>query len=166
MRRVDTWHRVEGPDGAALLDRLRFARGLATRTKGLLGRRSLPEGEGLAFREKSIHMFFMRMSLDIVFCDAQLQIVRIAHELRPWRIAACTARALRARDRPGRGLAARAARGHGAARRPRLLNRRVPRSSRAGRPSPERDESVPIVSTTLIEMLVRAYGGAGCTTCT
>jgi uncharacterized protein len=89
VRRVDTWHRVEGPDGGALLDRLRFARGLATRTKGLLGRRTLPEGEGLAFREKSIHMFFMRMPLDIVFCDAQLQIVRIAHELRPWRIAAC-----------------------------------------------------------------------------
>jgi uncharacterized membrane protein (UPF0127 family) len=87
--RVDTWHRVEGPDGRPLLDRLRFARGLATRTKGLLGRRTLPEGEGLAFREKSIHMFFMRMPLDIVFCDSQLQIVRIAHELRPWRIAAC-----------------------------------------------------------------------------
>jgi uncharacterized membrane protein (UPF0127 family) len=86
---MDTWHRVEASDGQPLLERLRFARGLATRTKGLLGRRTLLEGEGLAFREKSIHMFFMRMSLDIVFCDAQLQIVRIAHELRPWRIAAC-----------------------------------------------------------------------------
>jgi uncharacterized membrane protein (UPF0127 family) len=87
--RVDTWHRVEAPDGAPLLDRLRFARRLTTRTKGLLGRRSLAQGEGLAFREKSIHMFFMRMSLDIVFCDAQLRIVRIAHELPPWRVAAC-----------------------------------------------------------------------------
>jgi uncharacterized membrane protein (UPF0127 family) len=86
---VDTWHRVEAPDGTPLLDRLRFARGLATRTKGLLGRRSLPQGEGLAFREKSIHMFFMRMSLDIVFCNAQLEIVRIAHELPPWRLAVC-----------------------------------------------------------------------------
>jgi uncharacterized membrane protein (UPF0127 family) len=86
---VDTWHRVEATDGRPLLDRLRFARGLATRTKGLLGRRTLPHGEGLAFREKSIHMFFMRMPLDIVFCDARMQIVRIAHELPPWRIVAC-----------------------------------------------------------------------------
>jgi uncharacterized protein len=89
VRDVDTWHRVEAPDGTPLLDRLRFARSLATRTKGLLGRRSLPQGEGLAFREKSIHMFFMRMSLDIVFCDAQLEIVRIAHELPPCRLAVC-----------------------------------------------------------------------------
>ena len=89
MRWVDTWHRVDAPDGRPLLDRLRFARGISTRAKGLLGRRGLEQGEGLAFREKSIHMFFMRMSLDIVFCDAQLQIVRIAHELRPWRMAAC-----------------------------------------------------------------------------
>ena len=44
--------------------------GARTRTRGLLGRRELAAGEGLAFREKSIHMFFMRMALDIVFCDA------------------------------------------------------------------------------------------------
>ena len=48
-----------------------------------------PSGEGLAFREKSIHMFFMRMSLDIVFCDADLQVVRVVHDLPPWRMAGC-----------------------------------------------------------------------------
>jgi len=86
---VDTWHRVEAPDGRTLFDRLRFARGIATRTKGLLGRRSLPAGEGLAFREKSIHMFFMRMPLDIVFCDGDMRIVRIVPGLAPWRLAGC-----------------------------------------------------------------------------
>jgi uncharacterized membrane protein (UPF0127 family) len=86
---MDTWHRIEAPDGRPLFDRLRFARGLATRTKGLLGRRSLPVGEGLGFREKSIHMFFMRMSLDIVFCDADMRVVRIVHNLSPWRVAGC-----------------------------------------------------------------------------
>jgi uncharacterized membrane protein (UPF0127 family) len=86
---VDTWHRLQAPDGRPLLDRLRFARSFASRTRGLLGRRSLPAGEGLAFREKSIHMFFMRMSLDIVFCDADMQVVRIVHRLSPWRLAAC-----------------------------------------------------------------------------
>jgi uncharacterized protein len=86
---MDTWHHVQAPDGRPLLERLRFARSLPTRTRGLLGRRSLPEGEGLAFREKSIHMFFMRMSLDIVFCDADLQVVRIVDNLAPWRMAGC-----------------------------------------------------------------------------
>ena len=47
----------------------------------------MPAGEGLAFREKSIHMFFMRMPLDIVFCDADMEIIRIVPELRPWRTA-------------------------------------------------------------------------------
>jgi uncharacterized membrane protein (UPF0127 family) len=84
---VDTWHRLEAPGGAPLMERLRFARSLASRTRGLLGRTSLPPGEGLAFRERSIHMFFMRMPLDIVFCDADLRIVRVVHELRPWRMA-------------------------------------------------------------------------------
>ena len=32
---------------------------------GLLGRRELASGEGMAFREKSIHMFAMRMPLDM-----------------------------------------------------------------------------------------------------
>ena len=78
VRAMNTWHSVHGPDGQLLFDRLRFARTSASRMRGLLGRRSLPAGEGLAFREKSVHMFFMRMSLDIVFCDAEMQIVRIA----------------------------------------------------------------------------------------
>jgi uncharacterized membrane protein (UPF0127 family) len=86
---MDTWHHVRAPDGRSLLERMRFARGLASRTRGLLGRRALPAGEGLAFREKSIHMFFMRMSLDIVFCDAELRVVRVVHNLSPWRMAGC-----------------------------------------------------------------------------
>ena len=89
VRGVDTWHAVAGPDGRTLFDRLRFARSLGTRTRGLLGHRSLPAGEGLAFREKSIHMFFMRMSLDVVFCDADMEVVRVVHDLPPWRLAAC-----------------------------------------------------------------------------
>lgn len=82
-------HRVTTADGGLLLDRLRFARSIRTRTKGLLGRRELAPGEGLAFREKSIHMFFMRMPLDIVFCDADLRVVKIVPDLAPWRLAAC-----------------------------------------------------------------------------
>ena len=84
---MNTWHSVHGPDGQLLFDRMLVARSSRSRLRGLLGRRSLPAGEGLAFREKSIHMFFMRMPLDIVFCDADMEIIRIVPELRPWRTA-------------------------------------------------------------------------------
>jgi uncharacterized membrane protein (UPF0127 family) len=86
---MNTWHAVSGPDGQLLFDRMRFARSSSSRVRGLLGRRSLPVGEGLAFREKSIHMFFMRMSLDVVFCDAEMRIVRIVPDLAPWRASGC-----------------------------------------------------------------------------
>jgi uncharacterized membrane protein (UPF0127 family) len=86
----DTTHSlIRIDDGRVLLDQLRFARSMSTRMKGLLGRRSLDEGEGLAFREKSIHMLFMRMPIDAVFCDSELRVVKVAANLRPWRFAAC-----------------------------------------------------------------------------
>jgi uncharacterized protein len=87
---ADTTHAlIQVDDGRVLLDQLRFARSMRTRTKGLLGRRSLDEGEGLAFREKSIHMLFMRMPIDAVFCDGELSVVKVVPHLRPWRVAAC-----------------------------------------------------------------------------
>jgi uncharacterized protein len=83
---IHTLSRVD--DGRVLLGELRFARSMATRMKGLLGRRSLDEGEGLAFRERSIHMLFMRMPIDAVFCDGGLRVVKVVPHLRPWRFAA------------------------------------------------------------------------------
>jgi hypothetical protein len=84
---ADTTHRLTTADGRALLTDLRFARSMGTRMKGLLGRRSLDEGEGLAFREKSIHMLFMRMPIDAVFCDGDLTVVKVVANLAPWRFA-------------------------------------------------------------------------------
>jgi uncharacterized protein len=84
----DTWHTVSAADGRELFGRMRVARSMGTRMKGLLGRRSLDPGEGVAFREKSIHMLFMRMPIDAIFCDAGLRVVKVAAGLRPWRFAA------------------------------------------------------------------------------
>jgi uncharacterized membrane protein (UPF0127 family) len=58
------------------------------RMRGLLGRRSLPSGEGLLLRPaSSVHMFFMRFPIDVVFLDRDLRVLSVAHRLRPWRIA-------------------------------------------------------------------------------
>lgn len=61
-----------------------------TRLRGLLGRRSLPRGEGLLLRPSpSVHTFFMRFAIDVVFLDARGVVRRIVRGLRPWRVTAC-----------------------------------------------------------------------------
>jgi uncharacterized protein len=83
----DTEHRLHDGQGRVLLDHLLFARSSRTRVKGLLGRRSLEPGEGMAFRERSVHTLFMRMPIDVVFCDRDLKVVKVAERLPPWRLA-------------------------------------------------------------------------------
>jgi uncharacterized protein len=56
--------------------------------RGLLGRASLAHGEAMLFRPAgSIHMFFMRFTIDVVFCDRELVVLEIVPSLRPWRMA-------------------------------------------------------------------------------
>jgi uncharacterized protein len=59
------------------------------RMRGLLGRRSLPSGEGILLRPaSSVHTAFMRFPIDAVFLDPDLRVLKIAADLRPWRTAA------------------------------------------------------------------------------
>jgi uncharacterized membrane protein (UPF0127 family) len=56
--------------------------------RGLLGRRSLAAGEGLLLRPTSaIHTAFMRFAIDAIFLDREGIVLRIAHDLVPWRTA-------------------------------------------------------------------------------
>lgn len=56
--------------------------------KGLLGRRELPRGEGIHLRPaSSVHMFFMRFPIDVVFLDRELRVVAVRANLGPWRMA-------------------------------------------------------------------------------
>jgi uncharacterized protein len=68
-------------------DRCRVAASLRDRGVGLLGTRSLATGDGLLIRNtQSIHMFFMRYAIDVVFVDRQMQVTRTVSALRPWRV--------------------------------------------------------------------------------
>jgi uncharacterized membrane protein (UPF0127 family) len=63
------------------------AASLRERTVGLLATPSLPPGEGLLIeRTQSIHMFFMRYPIDVVFVDRQAKVTRTVAGLRPWRV--------------------------------------------------------------------------------
>ena len=56
-----------------------------SRFKGLMLRRSLPEGQGLWLRKtNSIHMCFMRFAIDAIFFDESGTVVKIARNLSPW----------------------------------------------------------------------------------
>ncbi len=75
--------------GTVVAEQCLVARSLRDRTVGLLGRPSLPAGEGLWIeRSPSIHMFFMRFAIDAVFVDGSGRVVRVVEQLRPWRIVA------------------------------------------------------------------------------
>ena len=56
--------------------------------KGLLGRKSLPAGEGVLLRPAgSIQTMFMRFAIDAVFLARDLRVVDITPNLRPGRLA-------------------------------------------------------------------------------
>ena len=58
------------------------------RMKGLLGRRELPDGEGILLRPaSSIHMAFMRFPIDAVFLAHDLSVLKVGAQSRPWRMA-------------------------------------------------------------------------------
>jgi len=53
-----------------------------------MGRRELPAGNGLLIDPcSSIHMFFMRFPIDVVFLDRDGTVVKIVHAIKPWRVA-------------------------------------------------------------------------------
>jgi uncharacterized membrane protein (UPF0127 family) len=73
-----------------LATRLDAARTSATRRKGLLGRDSLLYGEGLWIAPcESVHTFFMRFAIDLVYLDRKQQVRKVRSEVGPWRMSAC-----------------------------------------------------------------------------
>lgn len=60
---------------------------MATRMKGLLGRKELPEGTGLIIDPcNSIHTFFMQFPIDVIFTDSQDRVVKVLKDMGPWRL--------------------------------------------------------------------------------
>ncbi len=61
-----------------------------TRGKGLLGRESLSSGEGLWIIPcESVHTFFMRFAIDLVYLDREKRVKKLRCKVVPWRMSAC-----------------------------------------------------------------------------
>ncbi len=68
--------------------RLEIARTELQRMRGLLGRSGLPPGQGMLIeRCWSIHTFFMKFALDVIFVDSDWRVRRVVRGLRAWRMA-------------------------------------------------------------------------------
>ena len=62
----------------------------ATRNKGLLGRAALPPGGGLWIVPcESVHTFFMKFPLDLIYLDRKKKVKKIRGNVGPWRLSAC-----------------------------------------------------------------------------
>ena len=79
---------LEHVDGRIACERCFVAQTPLTRLRGLLGRGPLAEGEGLLLRPTgSIHTWFMRQTIDAVFLDRELTVLRVVANMKPWRFA-------------------------------------------------------------------------------
>ena len=67
---------------------VRLARSLWAKFWGLMGRRPLPDGQGLLLKPcTSVHTFFMRFPIDVIFLDRTSKVVKIIPAMKPWRAA-------------------------------------------------------------------------------
>lgn len=73
--------------GTVVCEHAVIADRVLSRMRGLLGRDSLPAGEGLLLQPApSIHTAFMRFPIDVIFLDRNLQVVKLVETLSPWRM--------------------------------------------------------------------------------
>lgn len=73
--------------GTTIAERLDIADTFFKRLRGLMGRRELPEGEGLLLTAcNAIHTFGMRFPIDVLFLDENHGVVHAIHALGPRRI--------------------------------------------------------------------------------
>lgn len=76
--------------GTVLATRLEAAHTGPKRRKGLLGRDGLAQGEGLWIAPcESVHTFFMRFPIDLVYLDREKKIKKARSAVGPWRLSAC-----------------------------------------------------------------------------
>ncbi|MBF0479871.1 MAG: DUF192 domain-containing protein [Candidatus Omnitrophica bacterium] len=70
-----------------IVSRLEIADTFFSRANGLLGRNQISSDEGLLItRCNSIHMFFMKFSIDAVFLDKKNQVVGLVENIGPFQV--------------------------------------------------------------------------------
>lgn len=72
---------------AVIAREAQLAASLGQRMKGLLGKKSLSADEALILKPCcSIHTFFMRFAIDVLFLDKNMRIIRLIQNMSPSRL--------------------------------------------------------------------------------
>jgi uncharacterized membrane protein (UPF0127 family) len=72
--------------GNVVCERAEIADKPLLRLRGLLGRDALAAGDGMLITPApSIHSAFMRFDFDAIFLDREMQVVKLAERIPPWR---------------------------------------------------------------------------------
>jgi uncharacterized membrane protein (UPF0127 family) len=76
--------------GTVLSSAIEIADTGPARNKGLLGRDGISEGGGLWIVPcESVHTFFMRFPVDLVYIDSGHRVTKVRSSVSPWRLSAC-----------------------------------------------------------------------------
>ena len=74
-------------DGEVICKNMMIAESFSERLKGLMFSEKLPNCDGFLLNPcRSIHTFFMLYSIDVVFLNKHLKVVKVIKNLKPWRI--------------------------------------------------------------------------------
>jgi len=92
---------------AVLASRVQVAANPWQRMKGLLGQSELLPGSALVITHcQSIHMFFMKFPIDVVFCDRQGNVVGVCENIKPFSLSPLFCKASYAIELPAGTVAA------------------------------------------------------------
>lgn len=76
--------------GSVLAEAAEMADTSAKRRTGLLKHQSLEPGDGLWIVPcESVHTFFMKFPIDLVYMDKSKRVRKLRHAVGPWRLSAC-----------------------------------------------------------------------------
>jgi uncharacterized protein len=93
--------------GKALAEAVEIASNPLKRGVGLLGRNALPEGHGLLLRPcQSIHTFFMRFPIDVIFVSCDDRIIHLVERMGPNRVSRILPKARYALELPAGAIGA------------------------------------------------------------
>lgn len=76
--------------GTYIVQNASVAKTFFQRFLGLMFRKSIAKEEALIFPNvNSIHMFFMRFPIDVLYLDKANKVLKIKHSLMPWCMSSC-----------------------------------------------------------------------------
>lgn len=83
---MNKYHLVDGDSGQSFLNSLQIAETFSARLMGLMGK-TLKDSEGLLIRPcNSIHCFFMKIPIDVVFLNNDNVVIHRIDGMKPWSV--------------------------------------------------------------------------------